>query len=318
MYTIQLIKNNVKKTANYSGILEVMQVLILTGGSSNEREVSLRSAKNTEAALTKAGHETTVIDISDKFILEDELKRIDVVLPIIHGAGGEDGKIQTELEKHGAKFLGSGSQASAVAFDKIAFKERMAEHGILTPNWQIVDRDTFVSSGLKNKPYVLKPIKGGSSIDTFIVHNPGHQVSNFDETFKKYGQLLLEELIIGQEITVSVLDKTALPVILIIPPEGEEFDYDNKYNGKSQELVEPDILSPKIAKEAKALAEKVHQLTELEHISRTDMIISPDGAIYTLETNTMPGLTEQSLFPKAAEATGMSMPDLVEKLIKLI
>ena len=294
-----------------------MRVLILTGGPSNEREISLKSAKNTEAALAKVGYATTTIDIADEFNLKDELQKIDVVLPIIHGAGGEDGEIQTELEKHGAKFLGTGSKASAIAFDKIAFKERMAEHGILTPNWQIVNQDTFATSGLKHKPYVLKPIKGGSSIDTFIIHNPGHQITNFDAAFKKYGELLLEELIIGQEITVSVLGNTALPVILIIPPEGEEFDYENKYNGKSQELIEPDILSKGATQEAKNLAEKIHKLAELKHISRTDMIISPDGAIYTLEANTIPGLTAQSLFPKAAEAAGMSISELVQELVEL-
>lgn len=296
-----------------------MRILILTGGTSDEREISLLSAKNTESALTKAGFNVKTVDIAKKsFDLQKEAQKIDVVLPIIHGEGGEDGHIQKEIEKHNIPFLGTGSEASAIAFDKVAFKERMAEHGILTPNWQIVDRDSFADSGLIHNPYVLKPIKGGSSIDTFIVQNPGRQVTYFDDAFKKYGKLLLEELIIGQEITVSVLGAKALPVILIIPPEGEEFDFENKYNGKTKELVEPEMLDQNSSKEAKKLAEKIHSLANLEHISRTDMIIAADGAIYVLETNTMPGLTAESLFPKAAKAEGMSMADLVKKLVEII
>ncbi len=296
-----------------------MRILILTGGTSNEREISLLSAKNTELALIKAGYNVKTVDIAEKsFDLQKEAQKIDIVLPIIHGEGGEDGQIQKEIEKHKLPFLGTGSDASAIAFDKVAFKERMAEHGILTPNWQIVDRDSFADSGLIRNPYVLKPIKGGSSIDTFIVQNPGRQVTYFDDAFKKYGELLLEELIIGQEITVSVLGTKALPVILIIPPDGEEFDYENKYNGKTKELVEPEMLDPNSSIEAKRLAEKIHSLANLEHISRTDMIISSDGAIYVLEANTMPGLTAESLFPKAAKAEGMSMSDLVKKLVDII
>lgn len=293
-----------------------MHVLILTGGESSEREVSLRSAKNIFQSLQNTDHIATMIDVAEKnFDLESEAQKVDVVLPIIHGAGGEDGVIQKDLERINAKYLGSSSEISALAFDKIAFKEKMAEHGVLTPNWQIVDRQTFEKSGLKKKPYVLKPIKGGSSIDTFIVHNPGHQIADYNEVFEKYGELLLEELILGQEITVSVLGNSALPVILIIPPDGEEFDYENKYNGKSQELVEPDMLSQVVIDESKHLAEKIHELVGLKHISRTDMIVSPDGAIYTLETNTIPGFTAQSLFPKSAQASGLSPEDLIEKLL---
>lgn len=295
-----------------------MHILILTGGKSNEREISLRSADNIQQALVAAGYTATQQDIADTtFDLNSLFKGFDVVFPILHGEGGEDGQIQAQLEQYDIPFLGTNSKPSAIAFDKVAFKGLLAEHGVLTPNWQIVDRQTFEKSGLKKKPYVLKPIKGGSSIDTFIVHNPGHQAANYDKVFEKYGELLLEELIHGQEITVSVLGDSALPVILIIPPEGEEFDYENKYNGKSQELVEPDILSRDVINDSKALAEKIHMLAELKHISRTDMIISPDGAIYTLETNTIPGFTAQSLFPKSAEASGLSTEDLVRKLVIL-
>ncbi len=296
-----------------------MKILILTGGKSNEREVSIRSADNIERALRSAGFTTTTHDIADKtFDIKKATQSVDVVFPIIHGEGGEDGHIQQELEKHGIHFLGTNAKPSAVAFDKVAFKELLAEHGVLTPNWQIVDRQTLRESGLLHNPYVIKPIRGGSSIDTFIVHNPSRQnLDHFDKAFEKYDKLLLEELIIGQEITVGVLGETALPVVVIIPPEGEEFDYENKYNGKTQELVEPDVLAKTVCDEAKQLAEKIHTLANLDHISRTDIIVSADGALYVLETNTIPGLTEQSLLPKAALASGMSSAQFAKKLVEL-
>lgn len=296
-----------------------MHVLILTGGTSNERDVSLKSANNIEQALVAAGYTTSLQDIADStFDLQASLGGVDVVFPILHGEGGEDGQIQAKLEKKGVPFLGTNSEPSAIAFDKVAFKELLAEHGVLTPNWQIVDRQILRESGLLHNPYVIKPIRGGSSIDTFIVHNPSRQnLDHFDKAFEKYDKLLLEELIIGQEITVGVLGETALPVVVIIPPEGEEFDYENKYNGKTQELVEPHFLDKDVSHQAKQIAEKIHTLANLDHISRTDIIVSADGALYVLETNTIPGLTEQSLLPKAALASGMSSAQFAKKLVEL-
>ncbi len=298
-----------------------MKILVLQGGFSNEREVSLRSGKNVTYALKRSGHRVVTADPSDIGFNINVLSRdVDVIFPILHGAGGEDGSIQLELERLGKPFLGPGSEAAKLNFDKVKYKERLAEHGILTPNWEIVDCTTFAASSLARKSYVLKPISGGSSIDTFIVHNPQHQSINqnrLDDAFKAYGEMLLEELIEGQEITVGVLDIQALPVILIIPPGGEEFDYINKYNGKSQEITNPPMVATGIQEKAKNLAIKIHELTSCRHLSRTDMIIAENGAIYTLETNTIPGLTEQSLLPKAAAAGGIDMPTLVDRLVEM-
>lgn len=270
-------------------------------------------------ALTAAGHDVTTIDPTDgKADLGAAIKAAEAIFPILHGAGGEDGSIQSTLEVSGKAFLGTGSEVSRLSFNKLRFKEVMVENGILTPNWQIVDRNSFASSGLTHQPYVLKPIEGGSSIDMFIVHNPGHQIVNVDAVFERYGKMLLEELIIGQEVTVAVLGDAALPVILIIPPDGEEFDYENKYNGKTSEIVDPESVAPVLKQAAQDLAERIHALLPLRHLSRIDMIITPDGAIYTLEANTMPGLTRQSLFPKAAAAAGITMPRLVQKLLDLL
>jgi D-alanine-D-alanine ligase len=295
-----------------------VKILLLAGGKSNEREVSLRTGDNIEAALSKAGYDILRLDPANKdFDLAKVVADVDLVFPILHGEGGEDGVLQAEMERLKVPFLGSGSEVAKLTFNKVAYKKRLAEHGILTPNWQVVNLDDFGEAGLIHQSFVLKPIQGGSSIDTFIVHNPRHQALNFQEPLRRYGSMLLEELIEGQEITVGVLGHEALPVILIIPPPGEEFDYDNKYNGKTQEITNPRQVPAKLQKDAQELALKVHRLMGCRHLSRTDIIVSPSGSLYVLETNTIPGLTKQSLLPKAAHAKGLEATDLVEKMVML-
>jgi len=297
-------------------------ILVLGGGASNEREVSQRSSSNVAEALKAAGYHVTTADpAAPGFDLAHLSKSVDAVFPILHGAGGEDGVIQTNLEHLNLPYLGSDPAACKITFNKVRYKELLAENGHLTPNWEVVNQANFEASDLTSESYVLKPTHGGSSLDTFIVHNPRHQLIDagaYAGAFDRYGKMLVEELIEGQEITVGVLDDTALPVILIIPPSGKEFDYENKYNGKSQEITDPPQLPPDIQAKAKQLAAEIHQLTGCRHFSRTDMIVTPSGSIYTLETNTIPGLTKQSLFPKAAAAAGYDLPKLMDHFARAV
>jgi D-alanine-D-alanine ligase len=296
-----------------------MRILVLSGGISNEREVSLRSGANIVNALKQTTHKFIVADPSSKdFNLEKAAIDCDMVLPILHGKGGEDGIIQKQLERLNIPYLGSDYRSCDLTFNKVKFKEKIAQHGFLTPNWHIVNQQAFQASELRHKPFVLKPIEGGSSIDTHIVHNPAHISFDVDKIFSNYDELLLEELIMGQEVTVAMLDKQPLPIILIIPPNGEEFDYENKYNGKSQEIVAPSEVAIEKQQEAQSITAKIHELVGCRHLSRTDIIISADGLMYVLETNTMPGLTEQSLFPKAAQQAGLGIEKLIEKFLSLV
>ncbi len=296
-----------------------MKILVLSGGTSNEREVSLRSGVNVMAALREAGFDIVEADPGAEGIdLAKLVQGVDLVIPILHGAGGEDGQLQAELEALGVRYLGSDSKASALAFHKHKTKQHLASRDIITPCGQLVSHDQFHASELKHKPHVLKPVDGGSSIDTHIAHHPAaSRAELLEPLFAKYGQLLLEELIVGHEITVGVLGDEALPIILIVPPAGGEFDYENKYNGKTSEIVAPLEVSPELTKRAQQLALDVHRELGLKHLSRTDMIITSEGQIYVLEANTMPGMTEQSLYPKAAQAAGMSMADLMKRLVEL-
>jgi D-alanine-D-alanine ligase len=295
-----------------------MNVLVLSGGVSNEREVSLRSGTSVRDALTDSGHEVYVYDPQQGMEgLAGFVGKVDCVFPILHGRGGEDGTVQAELERLGFKYLGSDSRVSKLCFDKSAFKEILNKLSILTPKSELVTKLSIGSSPLLRNPYVLKPLNGGSSLDAFIIRNPGSRTYD-PRIFEHYQLMLLEELIEGTELTVPVLGTTSLPIIEIIPPKNQEFDYENKYNGATQELCPPKHIDGAKQQETQRLAELIHNQVGARHLSRTDIIMDREGKMWVLELNTMPGLTDQSLFPKAAQSSGMSMPQLVQKLVDLV
>lgn len=294
------------------------QIIILSGGDSPEREISLQSGVSVANALQTAGHTVKILDPQNglKPLLND-LKRCDVVFPALHGQGGEDGVTQKFLEKHKIPFVGSGSKASELCFDKYAYIESLDKEDVFMPLSAKIDKKHFGQTSIIEKPFVLKPIRGGSSIDTLIFRNP----SNLDgeainSALDKYKIMLIQELVIGTEITVAVLGDEALPVVEIIPPEGGEFDFENKYNGLTKEICPPISINLGLQHAAQSLALTVHKFMNCRDLSRTDIIVTPDGQLFVLETNTMPGLTDQSLLPRSAAEHGLSMPELCDKLVK--
>jgi len=293
-------------------------VIILTGGNSSEREICFRSGAAIQKALLNLGHQVKMIDYNDSIEeYKDELVKADVVIPALHGKGGEDGTLQAMLEPLGVCFVGSDSVSSALCMDKWRYKQHIINE-ILTPDGEIVDKKSIWNSNFAKKPFVIKPNDGGSSIDTFIVKD----IKNIDrqkieEAFSRNPQMLIEELISGIEITVGVLGDKALPVIEIIPPTDGEFDYENKYNGMTQELCPPNNVSIQNQEKAQSIALKTHQFCGCRDLSRTDMIVTPTDKIYVIETNTFPGMTDQSLFPKEAAVAGIPWNDLVKRLIEM-
>ncbi len=295
-----------------------MNVLVIAGGSSGERDVSLRSGSAVQSALEAAGHKVTVLDPKTEQLDSEIAAQCDVAFPIIHGAGGEDGTLQQQLESLQLPYVGSDVASCQLTFDKNSYKTALEQEHILTPAGDIVDADTIHAHALAQQPFVLKPFDGGSSVDTFIVRDVAHTAwDDIARALKKYDAMLLEELIEGVEITVGVLGDTALPVIEIIPPENGEFDYENKYNGATQELCPPQHVDDAIQQEAQNLAARIHKLCGCRDLSRTDMIVSKNGEVYVLETNTLPGMTDQSLLPKAAAAAGFDMPSLCDRLVQM-
>jgi len=286
---------------------------------SPERDVSARSAKAVASAARQAGFDVIEISLIDDLAGLDKIPKGMVVLPISHGVNAEDGWVQTELEKRGLPFLGSDSQSSKNCFDKWRARQMFIGAGIKMPEAVRVNRESFSKQALAQKPYVLKILSGGSSIGTLIARDPlAVKQSQIDELFDMENDAVLEELIEGAEITVPILDHKALPVIEIIPPTDGEFDYDNKYNGATQEIVPPENVPADVQKKAQEIAEKVHRTMGCRHLSRTDFMVDKAGDLFALEINTMPGLTDQSLYPKAAAAAGMDMPALITKFVELV
>ena len=295
-----------------------MHIVVIAGGSSSERDVSLRSGAAVQAALIQAGHQATIHDPAEQPI-DDALGKYDVAFPIIHGQGGEDGSLQQQLEAIGLAYVGSGVDACRLTFNKSTYKELLNSQGIPTPAGSLIRVDNLHNNPLVQTPFVLKPYDGGSSVDTFIVRDqaaaPWQRIEQ--ALTDTYHEMLLESLIEGIEITVGVVGEQALPVIEIIPPSGGEFDYENKYNGASQELCPPQHVAAEVQQQAQQLALQIHQLCDCQDFSRTDMIVSSDGKLIVLETNTLPGMTNESLLPKAAGVAGMAMPALCDRLVQL-
>jgi D-alanine-D-alanine ligase len=295
-----------------------MKILILGGGDSPERDVSLRSAKAVAKAAREAGFGVIEADPADGLEVLDNLTDT-VVFPILHGQGGEDGELQAELEKRNLPFLGSGSLSSADCFDKWKTREALTRSGIPMPQAVRVNKEAYADEALSTKPHVLKVNRGGSSIGTLIIREPGKApAEQIEKLFELDNEAVVEELITGAEITVPILDKAALPVIEIRPPEGLEFDYENKYNGATAEICPPESISNGIQKKAQELAEDVHRIMGCRHLSRVDFMIDKNDNLYALEINTIPGLTDQSLYPRSAAVADYDMPHLVKRFAELV
>ncbi len=258
-------------------------------------------------------------------------EKVDIVFIAMHGPFGEDGTIQGLLEILDLPYVGSNVEASAISMNKIRTKEIYMHHRIPTPRYLVIEetewrtKEDSVAARLEKRlgfPCVTKPPRLGSSVGVKIVSDKGMLASALDLAFRYDARVLIEEFISGREITSPVLDNgpgkkpTALPLVEIVPKTSKYFDYEAKYlPGGSDEIV-PARLDEKLTKKAQRLGAKAHLALGCAGLSRTDMILNGDS-LYVLETNTLPGLTEASLFPKAARAMGMSFPQLLDHLIEV-
>ncbi len=295
-----------------------MHVLLLAGGNSNERDVSLRSGNAVEAGLKAAGYKVTREDPGAMgFNLKTAADSTDVVFIVLHGSGGEDGAIQEQLETIGIPYTGCGVEASKLCWDKWSYKNFLQSRDIPVSVGKMVSKEDL-DDPLFKEPFVLKPAQGGSSLDTLIAREVTKEnLDTAKELLNKYPSLLLERLVFGKEITLTILGNQPLEVIEIIPPEHGEFDYENKYNGATQEIIPPRNVSNEAQKKAQELALRIHSMTGCRDISRTDMIVDNNDELHVLETNTIPGMSDQSLVPKAAARAGYDMSALCDLLVGL-
>ncbi|OEF97306.1 D-alanine--D-alanine ligase [Vulcanibacillus modesticaldus] len=304
-----------------------MNVAVIYGGRSREREVSLKSGKGIAKALRTKGCNVKEIDFTSKDFIS-ELNGIDVVYLALHGRYGEDGRIQGVLDILDIPYVGSGVLASALAMDKAKAKIIFKNAGIRVAKDKLVykkDKSEIDIEKLTAEfefPLVVKPNQEGSTIGLSIVKTKGELNKAIDDAFSYDDQILIEEFIAGKEVTVAVLETEteikALPIIEIIPNKNQYYDYESKYAPGGSEHIIPARIDDKTTDLLKEWAIKAHQALGCETLSRVDFIIPNDNSLpVILEVNTLPGMTETSLYPDAARAIGLSYEDIVYKLIKI-
>lgn len=313
-----------------------MNIVVLYGGNSAERDVSILSGKKISKALISVGHNVKLLDICNDIkdknkdvlyhlhnnlfgsgILE-ECKQADIVFLALHGGSGEDGKIQKVFDTMNIKYTGTGPLGSGRAMNKGITKRIFDANNIPNPKGKVVKAEDIYKIDYTDIgfPMVIKPCNGGSSIGVYILRNEKELNDIFKNKVKYDKEYVIEEYIKGREFAVGVLGKKALPVIEIIPKQGF-YDYKNKYiPGLTKEICPADI-DEKLTIRLQKLAIQAHKALQLDVYSRMDFIVKEDNSIYCLEANTLPGMTITSLIPQEAQAIGMSYNNLCEKIIEL-
>jgi D-alanine-D-alanine ligase len=292
-----------------------VKVAVLKGGRSLERGVSLRSGARVEDALGRLGHEVVALDVGGDLVKRLSAERPDVAFVAMHGVGGEDGTAQELLEILGIPFTGPGAAACARCMDKSQSKHAIREAGLPTPDWFAFSQTAFRELGAADAlgrleqglgfPLVVKPSRGGSSLGVKFAASAAEVPQALVSAFSYDDRVLLERFVAGRELAVSVLGDEALPVVEAIPAQGDAYDFEARYEIDSGEQA---------AVTEAALA--TYRTLGCSGFARIDLILGPDGP-QILEANAIPGLTDTSLLPQAAEAAGMSFEQLVEEILDL-
>jgi D-alanine-D-alanine ligase len=330
----------------------VTRITVLTGGATPERTVALAGAAQIVAALRSRGHTVRVVDTTQGLVSEGEEARLlassvgadpndvgdlvereramlgnglaklpavrdaDVLFLSVHGGAGEGGALQAVLELVGVPYTGSGPLGSALAMDKDLAKRLFRAAGVPVPAWFMAPVSPADVTTALGWPVIVKPSRGGSTVGLSLVQN----AKGLDQALtlaRRYDDdVMVEQFIPGRELTVGILGDVPLPVGEIIPKH-ELFDYECKYTpGMSQEIF-PAQLEPSLARQLQELALTAHRALKLGGYSRVDFRLSPEGDIFCLEANTLPGMTRMSLLPQAARAAGIEFPELCERLFRL-
>lgn len=301
---------------------ETCTIALLAGGKSDEREISLESAKGAREALVAAGYSVVQLDPANK----DDLCSLvtspfDAAFLCLHGKYGEDGCIQGLLELIGLPYTGSGVLASATALSKSKTKEVYGSAGVPTPPWMSLEKGASYSlneiiAEVTSK-CVVKAVSGGSTIGIFLAEGEEEIERAIADAFEYDNEVLIEQYVQGLEYTVAVIggfDPEALPVIRIIPAKGF-YDFEAKYAAGGSKHLCPAPVSPELEAQLKELSLRAHRALGCWGMSRTDFIVDDDGLCWALETNTVPGMTKTSLLPETASVSGIPFPELCKKLL---
>ncbi|GMR13670.1 MAG: D-alanine--D-alanine ligase [Gemmatimonadota bacterium] len=325
-----------------------MKVVVLLGGDSAERDVSLASGVGVADALRKAGHEVVALDPARGLLTPAEEESIlaagvaaappaeghvkagtavtiggdpavadaDVVFVALHGGRGEDGTVQALLELAGVAFVGSGMLGCALAMDKDVSKRLLRDAGLPTPDWMVGDPSAEEVVERLGCPVIVKPVSGGSSIGLTLAADTDQVASAGAEGRARGEAMIFEAFVEGRELTVGILGDEALPVGEIATEHGL-FDYECKYQAGMASEIFPADLKAGFAQELQRLSLEVHRALHLRHYSRIDFMLDGAGSPWILEANALPGLTGASLLPKAARAAGLSFPEFCDSLVQL-
>jgi D-alanine-D-alanine ligase len=291
-----------------------LDITVMLGGPSAEREVSLRSGTAVAAALRSLGHNVFEVDPKNgKFDLPQET---DVVFLVLHGTYGEDGTIQRRLDELGVVYTGCNAEASRIAFDKVLTKRRCLEAGIPTAKFLVLDSAKAPWPKAWLPPLVVKPVRQGSSVGLQFVENAGDWQNALAEAMKFDSEVLVEEKIAGRESTVGILANKALPVVEVRPKTGS-YDYRNKYTAGCTEYFCPAPFDATTTRRIQDAAVRAFKAVGGRDYARVDVMVRANGEPVVLEVNTLPGMTETSLLPKAAAAAGLNYAQLCQRMVDL-
>jgi len=299
---------------------EFLDIVVLAGGISHERDVSMRSGRRVADELTGLGHTVTVLDPQAGLLTELATRKPDVIWPVLHGATGEDGALLSLLETTGIPHVGPRGTAAGLAWSKPTAKELVRRAGYATPAWIALSRETFRDLGAASvlehlvralgMPLVVKPAQGGSAQGVTIVDTPAGLPRAMVDAYTYDETALVETKIEGTELAITVIDTgagpVALPAVEIVPVSGV-FSFDARYNAGETLFFTPARIAPEVAQRVADTAVAIHSLLGLAQLSRIDLMVDAEGVAWFLEANVLPGLTETSLAPQSIEASGESL-----------
>ncbi len=291
------------------------KVLVLMGGWSNEREISLVSGSYVYDSLIKSGVNTIKLDLTKNNLNEIENISPDRVFIILHGKGGEDGEIQKYLDSLNIPYTGSNSESSKLCMNKRSTKEILLSNDILTPNYEKISEMEI--SSIKKRfqyPFIVKPSAEGSSIGVYIVENDGDLERAISANEKISSDFIAEDYIEGLEYTVGILGDSALPVIKLLPP-GKFYDFNAKYESDKMQYICPSQLDDSMEYELKKISLNCFKACGCKGWGRVDIIIDEKGNPWVIELNTVPGMTSHSLVPLAAKQRDIDFENLVLKIL---
>lgn len=293
---------------------KTLKITVMLGGPSAEREVSLRSGAAVAAALASLGHQVSRLDPREESWTLPA--GTEVVFLALHGTYGEDGTVQRRLDELGVPYTGCDAEASRIGFDKHLTKERLIKAGVPTPRSLLLDASSTSWPMGWHPPVVLKPARQGSSVGLQFVDRVSDWSKALAEALRYDTQVLMEERIMGRETTVGILDGSPLPVVEVRPRTGV-YDYQNKYTAGSTEYLCPAPFDEATTRRIQQAGLAAFKAVGARDYSRIDVMVRTDGEPFVLEINTLPGMTETSLLPKAAAAAGIGYPELCDRMVRL-